>query len=331
MKPGAVLINTARGTLVDEAALDAALRSGHLAAAGVDVLRVEPMVEPPPMTQLEILIVTPHVAASTAEGLRRMALDSAGNVVAADSDAALDPVEPLTFEQAWAQAEADEAKADATATLGEPADMSISPAKTPQPRHTIDPDSTASFSILDVPAQGAQAPAPTHRPDLAREEDAGRRSPLGPILIAFMAGVIACSVIGNVWSHVEQQRKDAAKVEMSVEQSLSRTRSVHVSVEVKDGATWDTARGDSQMLIHIVGRTLKGQAIDEYQYVNSAGDGIELKPGDYELTVDEPPVATDGTRYRASKRMVPVSFNSQAPDTVDSTPQGGFDLYAIAQ
>ena len=242
-----------------------------------------------------------------------------------------DPAEPLTFEQAWAQAEADEAKADATATLSQPADMSISPAKTPQPRHNIDPGSTASFSILDVPAQGAQAPAPTHRPDLAREEDAGRRSPLGPILIAFMAGVIACSAIGNVWVHVEQQRKDAAKVEMSVEQSLSRTRSVHVSVEVKDGATWDTARGDSQMLIHIVGRTLKGQAVDEYQYVNSDGDGIELKPGDYELTVDEPPVATDGTRFRASKRMVPVSFNSQAPNTVDSTPQGGFDLYVIAQ
>lgn len=257
--------------------------------------------------------------------------DVSGDDTDAVSDSDPDPAEPLTFEQAWAQAEADEAKADATATLGEPADMSISPAKTPQPRHTIDPDSTASFSILDVPAQGAQAPAPTHRPNLAREEDAGRRSPLGPILIAFMAGVIACSAIGNVWSHVEQQRKDAAKVEMSVEQSLSRTRSVHVSVEVKDGATWDTARGDSQMLIHIVGRTLKGQAVDEYQYVNSDGDGIELKPGDYELTVDEPPVATDGTCFRASKRMVPVSFNSQAPDTVDSTPQGGFDLYVDAQ
>ena len=257
--------------------------------------------------------------------------DADADADSVDSDSAPDSAEPLTFEQAWAQAEADEAKADATATLSEPADMSISPAKTPQPRHNIDPGSTASFSILDVPSQGAQAPAPTHRPNLAREEDAGRRSPLGPILIAFMAGVIACSAIGNVWVHVEQQRKDAAKVEMSVEQSLSCTRSVHVSVEVKDGATWDTARGDSQMLIHIVGRTLKGQTIDEYQYVNSAGDGIELKPGDYELTVDEPPVATDGTRFRASKRMVPVNFNSQAPDTVDSTPQGGFDLYAIAQ
>ena len=253
--------------------------------------------------------------------------EASSNEVETGSDA----VEPLTFERAWAQAEADEAKADATATLDEPADMSISPAKTPQPRHTIDPGSTASFSILDVPSQGAQAPAPTHRPNLAREEDAGRRSPLGPILVAFMAGVIACSAIGSVWGHVEQQRKDAAKAEMSIEQSLSRTRSVHVSVEVKDDATWDTARGDSQMLIHIVGRTLKGQTVDEYQYVNSDGDGIELKPGDYELTVDEPPVATDGTRFRASKRMVPVSFNSQAPNTVDSTPQGGFDLYVIAQ
>lgn len=257
--------------------------------------------------------------------------DVSGDDTDAVSDSDSDPAEPLTFEQAWAQAEADEAKADATATLSQPADMSISPAKTPQPRHNIDPDSTASFSILDVPAQGAQAPAPTHRPDLAREENAGRRSPLGPILIAFMAGVIACSAIGNVWGHVEQQRKDAAKAEMSVEQSLSRTRSVHVSVEVKDGATWDTARGDSQMLIHIVGRTLKGQTVDEYSYINSDGDGIELKPGDYELTVDEPPVATDGTRFRASKRMVPVSFNSQAPNTVDSTPQGGFDLYVAAQ
>ena len=168
--------------------------------------------------------------------------DETGNDAAVEPDAASDAAEPLTFEQAWAQAEADEAKADATATLGEPADMSISPAKIPQPRHTIDPGSTASFSILDVPTQGARAPAPTHRPNLAREEDAARRSPLGPILIAFMAGVIACSAIGNVWSHVEQQRKDAAKVEMSVEQSLSRTRSVHVSVEVKDGATWEIGR-----------------------------------------------------------------------------------------
>jgi D-3-phosphoglycerate dehydrogenase / 2-oxoglutarate reductase len=81
MKRGAVLVNTARGTLVDEAALEAALRSGHLAAAGLDVLSEEPMTTPPAMLALDNLIVTPHVAASTAEGLQRMAWDAAGNVM----------------------------------------------------------------------------------------------------------------------------------------------------------------------------------------------------------------------------------------------------------
>ena len=81
MKRGAVLVNTARGTLIDEAALEAALRSGHLGAAGLDVLRVEPVVQGLSMLELDNLVVTPHVAASTAEGLQRMAWDSAGNVL----------------------------------------------------------------------------------------------------------------------------------------------------------------------------------------------------------------------------------------------------------
>ena len=145
-----------------------------------------------------------------------------------------------------------------------------------------------------------------------------------------MAGVIACSAIGGVWDHMERQRQEAAAAEMSVERSLERARSVHVSVEVVDG-TWDTARGDSRMLVHVVGRTLKKEEVNEFQYVDSAGDGIELRPGDYELTVEEPPVGIDGTRFRASKRMIPVNFNSQAPDEVDTDSQGRFDLYALAQ
>jgi D-3-phosphoglycerate dehydrogenase len=83
MKPGAILVNTARGTLVDQAALELALRAGHLAAAGLDVFEEEPVEAPIPLLTAPNLVMTPHVAASTQEGLRRMAMDSAASVLAA--------------------------------------------------------------------------------------------------------------------------------------------------------------------------------------------------------------------------------------------------------
>ncbi len=71
MRPGAILVNTARGGLVDEVALVAALRSGHLAAAGVDVFAREPIDPGNPLLALDNVLVTPHVAWLTPETLDR--------------------------------------------------------------------------------------------------------------------------------------------------------------------------------------------------------------------------------------------------------------------
>jgi D-3-phosphoglycerate dehydrogenase / 2-oxoglutarate reductase len=81
LKPGARLINAARGELVDEAALDAALRSGALAGAAVDVFPQEPYSGP--LLGAPNLVVTPHLAASTDEAQDRAGVIVAEQVVAA--------------------------------------------------------------------------------------------------------------------------------------------------------------------------------------------------------------------------------------------------------
>jgi glycerate dehydrogenase len=84
MKPDAVLINTARGALVDAAALAAALRAGRLGGAAVDVLEQEPPVDGNPLLDPAIpnLIVTPHVAWAARESRQRCLDELAANVAA---------------------------------------------------------------------------------------------------------------------------------------------------------------------------------------------------------------------------------------------------------
>lgn len=81
MKPTAILVNTARGGIVDEAAVGEAVRAGKLGGAGLDVVVDEPLKAGHPLAGLPNIILTPHMAGVTEEAMMRMAQSAAEDVL----------------------------------------------------------------------------------------------------------------------------------------------------------------------------------------------------------------------------------------------------------
>lgn len=82
MKPTAVLVNTARGEVIDQVALETALRTGQLFAAGLDVCDPEPLPTDSPLLKLHNCLILPHIGSATVTARNAMAERSANNLIA---------------------------------------------------------------------------------------------------------------------------------------------------------------------------------------------------------------------------------------------------------
>ncbi len=213
-------------------------------------------------------------------------------------------------------------------------------------------DADRPAAAADMPAAGATQPAAWTVPaDAAPPPDASvpftppaaagpsprRRAPIA--IAAVVAAVVVIAIVaGFAWQRAEAERAEAERAEQRAEREREEERarqealtSVHAVVIEVDARGWDTGDGASPLPVEVTGTEVAGDEVDEVQFVDSDGDGLELRAGDYELRVACSPIADDGTMYDAPSRAVELSIDEDlvAGRDLDRSDEVSFELDAL--
>lgn len=187
-----------------------------------------------------------------------------------------------------------------------------------------------------VPAPGEDG-GPVSPTSLADKARAGANAPKKKDprkIAAIVAGVIVAIAVvgGGTWAFINYQHQQQVAAEQAQrEKDEAIAKAEHVVVIKVSGDGWDTSAGASRLPVHVEGTDSKGEKVDEVQYATSDGRGINLRQGNYVLSVPASPIAADGTVFNVSNTQVEVSFTAKDEEgsEIDATGRGGFELTPI--
>lgn len=153
-------------------------------------------------------------------------------------------------------------------------------------------------------------------------------------IAAIVAGIIVAIAVvgGGTWAFINYQHQQQVAAEQAQrEKDEAIAKAEHVVVIKVSGDGWDTSAGASRLPVHVEGTDSKGEKVDEVQYATSDGRGINLRQGNYVLSVPASPIAADGTVFNVSNTQVEVSFTAKDGEgsEIDATGRGGFELTPI--
>lgn len=176
-------------------------------------------------------------------------------------------------------------------------------------------ESVAAEYEASAESQGDHQPAPAAKAQPTMPAPAKGKCSKRPLVIA--AVVAALLVVGGGAGYYFGIYAPEQAREVAEREALAAKHAVRFSVSAQD---WDTSAGASRLPVHITGKEERGKKVDAVRYVDSKGEGVELRRGSYKVEVTASPIAADGTVYAVPVEKLSIKMGEKAAEkkTVDA-------------
>ena len=158
-------------------------------------------------------------------------------------------------------------------------------------------------------SQGDHQPAPAAKVQPTMPTPAKGKCSKRPLVIA--AVVAALLVMGGGAGYYFGIYAPEQAREVAEREALAAKHAVRFSVSAQG---WDTSAGASRLPVHITGKEERGKKVDAVRYVDSSGEGVELRRGSYKVEVAASPIAADGTIYAVPAEKLDIKLGEKATE-----------------